>query len=92
MASRRMGRRLRPATTQANVEKIVEISRREVAVMASRRMGRRLILATAQADVEKTVEIRLTGTMIISRLLGWRLAVEGSWEITVAIPLPLVTG
>ena len=92
MVSRRMGRRLRPATAQENMKKTIEISRREMVVMASRRMGRRLILATAQADVEKTVEIRLTGTTIISHRLGWRLAVEGSWEITVAVPRPLVAG
>ena len=45
--------------------------------MASCRMGRRLRLAITQSNVWKTVEIRLIEATIVSRQLGWRLAVKG---------------
>ena len=45
--------------------------------MASHRMGRRLRLATAQSNVWKIVEIWLIEATIVSRRLGWCLAVKG---------------
>ena len=68
MASRRMGRRLRLATAQANVWKTVGIRLIE-ATIVSRRLSWRLI-------VKGTVGNNCGSSITVSRRLGWRLAVE----------------
>ena len=79
MASRRIGRQLRPATAQANVWKTVEIRLIE-ATIVSRRLGwclkvsRRLCWRLA---VEGIVGNNRCSSTTVSRRLGWRLAVEG---------------
>ena len=78
MASRRMGRRLRLATAQANVWKTVEI-RLTGATIVSRRLGWRLEVSRRlcwRLAVEGIVENNRCSSTTVSRRLGWCLAVE----------------